>query len=113
MPFRATVWGLPDALSATLTLALLLPVEVGCNLTPKKQERPMSIVPVPNEQAGDPVVGATKAKSELLAPVTMTELIFNMAMPELLSSTLAVVEVPMFTLPNGTAAGENVSAGAA
>src|SRR5207237_2482290 len=113
MPFRATVWGLPDALSVTLTLALFPPVEVGCNFTPKKQEWPMSIVPVPNEHAGDPVVGATKAKSALLAPVSMIEVIRNMAMPELLSSTLAVVEVPMFTLPNGTTAGENVTAGAA
>ena len=63
--------------------------------------------------AGDPVVGATKAKSALLAPVSRIEVIRNMAMPELLSSTLAVVEVPMFTLPNGTTAGKNVTAGAA
>jgi len=61
VPDRGTVCGLPAALSATLTLALLAPVVLGANCTPKKHELPAVMLLAPNEHAGDPLVGATKA----------------------------------------------------
>jgi hypothetical protein len=52
---------LPDASSATLTLALCAPVVVGLNCTPKKHELPALMVLAPNKHAGEPLVGATSA----------------------------------------------------
>jgi hypothetical protein len=61
VPVSATACGLPDALSATLTLALRAPAVVGLNCTPKKHELFALMVLVPNEHGGEPLVGATSA----------------------------------------------------
>src|SRR5215813_6246050 len=61
VPDRDTVCGLPTALSATLTLALMAPAVVGANCTPKKHELPAARLLAPNEHAGAPLLGATRA----------------------------------------------------
>jgi hypothetical protein len=61
VPVSPTVCGLPDASSATLTLALRAPAVVGLNCTPKKHEPFALMVLVPNEHAGEPLAGATSA----------------------------------------------------
>ena len=61
VPVKLTLCGLARASSATLTLALLAPLEVGANFTPKKHELPALRLLAPNEHAGAPLVGATSA----------------------------------------------------
>ena len=61
VPDRMTTCGLPDALSTTLTVAVLAPAVVGANCTPRKQELPALRLLTVKEHCGEPLVDGTNA----------------------------------------------------
>ena len=104
LPVSGTVWGLPAASSVTLMLALLAPVEVGANVTPKLQ-LPLTGTEVIVRQSV-PVAGAARANSPGLVPVSVMLEMFSVAVPVLLNCTLNIaLVVPTRWLPKGTFAG--------
>jgi hypothetical protein len=104
VPDRATVCGLPVALSDTLMLALRAPIAIGVKVTmivqlePSASEVPQLFVCV---------------KSVLL-PVIETELMFKGAVPLFVRVVVMIgLEVIMITLPKASEAGEKTALGAA
>ena len=81
LPLRATVCGLPLALSVMLTLALRVPVAVGVKVTLMVQEAPAANV---LELLGQVLVWA---KSPLLVPLRPILLMVRAALPLLVSVT--------------------------
>src|SRR5437660_901588 len=81
LPLKATVCGLPLALSVILTLALRVPVAVGVNVTLMVQEAPAANV---LELLGHVLVWA---KSPALVPVRPILLMVRAAVPLLVSAT--------------------------
>src|SRR5437868_4651428 len=82
LPLRATVWGLPLALSVMLTLALRVPIAVGVKVTLMVQEAPAARV---LELLGQVLVWA---KSPLLVPLRPILLMVRAALPLLVSVTV-------------------------
>jgi len=80
VPVRGTVCGLPEALSATLTLADRAPVAAGLNVIPTAQFDPAFNELAPNAHAV-PVVGAPRLKSPGLVPVSVMPVMFSVAVP--------------------------------
>jgi hypothetical protein len=105
VPVRATVCGLPLALSVMLTAAVRLPVAEGVKVTlivqlaPAATELPQVLV---------------WAKSLALAPVTARLVMFSVALPVLLTVTLrAVLVVGTGWLPKARLVAERPATGAA
>jgi hypothetical protein len=95
----ATVCGLPDALSAMLTIAVREPVAVGENVALIWQ-----LVPAPSDF---PTQLSDSLKSPAFAPVTLTAFIVSAELPEFV--TVIVCEallVPTLCEPNAKLAGE-------
>ncbi len=113
VPVSGTVCGLFAASSPMLTLALLAPVDAGAKFTPKKQLLPALMLLAPNEHAGvAPPVGATRANSPALAPVSVMPAMLSAAVPVLVNCTfVAVLVVPTFWL-KAVLVGARVAAGA-
>ena len=104
VPVRATVWGLPAALSATASTADLAPRANGVNRTLTVQLEPAARL-VPHV--------VVREKSPALAPASEIEAIVRTALPVLLTVTeLAALVVPTRRLANVIAVGESVTVGA-
>ena len=97
-PVRLTVWGLPVALSVTVTAAVLVPDAVGLNVT--------LIVQVAPAATEAPHV-LLWAKSPLLVPVTATLVMLTVALP-VLDSVIAwaALVVPTFWFANVSEVGD-------
>jgi hypothetical protein len=78
VPVRATVWGLPAALSVRLSAAVRLPLAVGAKVT--------LIVQLPLAPTELPQVFVS-AKSPALVPVSPIPVKIKTALPELVSVT--------------------------
>ena len=103
VPLTATVWGLPLALSVTLTAALRVPVAVGVNFTPIVQLAP----------AATPLAQVFVCeKSPAFVPVSPMLVTFSAAVPVSVSVTLwaALVE-PIFCELNVRLDGDRLTAG--
>src|SRR5207237_2751834 len=87
LPLKATVCGLPVALSVILTLALRVPVAVGVKVALMVQEAPAASV---LELLGHVLVWA---KSALLVPVRAMLLMVRAAVPLLVNVTVWAVLV--------------------
>lgn len=96
-PVRLAVWGLPLALSVTVTLAVLVPDAVGLKVTLIAQVAPA---------ATEPPQVLLWAKSPLLVPVTAMLLMLSAALP-VLDSVIAwaALVVPTFWFANVSEAG--------
>jgi hypothetical protein len=92
VPVRGTVCGVPGASSATLTLALWAPVLVGENFTPTLQLPPGAMALTPSTQAV-PLVGAPNVNCVGLAPVKVMLVVFRVAVPLLVITTLVTAEL--------------------
>jgi hypothetical protein len=113
VPDRLTICGLPDASSDTDTFALLVPIVVGANRTPRKQELPALRVLAVWGHIGEPLVGVTSANWAESVPVREIAVMFNVAVPELASCRLVVaLWVPINWLLKGVLPGFSVTAGA-
>jgi hypothetical protein len=107
LPLRATVCGLPEALSVIDTLALRVPVAVGVKVTLIVQFDPAASVLDP---LGHVLVCA---KSPLLVPVKPMLLMVKAALPLLVNVTVwAALVVLTCWLPKLKLVGLNVTAGA-
>ena len=97
-PVRLAVWGLPLALSVTVTLAVLVPDAVGLKVTLIAQ-----VVPA----ATEPPQVLLWAKSPLLVPVTAMLLMLSAALP-VLDSVIAwaALVVPTFWFANVSEVGD-------
>jgi hypothetical protein len=92
VPERATVCGLPGALSVILTEAVRLPVTKGLKVTLAVQSAP---------GASELLHPLLRRKSAASGPVTLTLAIVKVALPVLVSVTLwEALAVPTACLPN-------------
>ena len=104
VPLRATVCGLPEALSATDTCALVLPVVVGANA--------MEIVQLLPAASNDSQVMLIALKSAAFVPVIVIELMVRAAPPVFFSVMLCVaLVVPTACGVNVNDVGERETAG--
>lgn len=103
VPLKDAVCGLPVALSATLTEAVRVPVAVGLKVTLTWQEPPATTL----------VQVLVCEKSVLFAPVILTLVTVNGALPEFVSvMTVTVLEDPTIVFANVTLEGERLTLGA-
>jgi hypothetical protein len=101
VPVSATVCGLPAALSATLTFAVRVPEAVGVNVTLMEQDAPA---------ATDPPQVLVSEKSPAFAPVMLTLVTVNVAVPLLVRvTTKGALDVPTVWLANARLAGVNTT----
>ena len=101
VPDKLAVWGLPDALSLTETVALRAPLAVGLKVTLIVQLR---LTPNVDGESGQLLVWA---KSPAFVPVIAIELIVKAAVPLLVSVIVcAVLVVFIGWLPNDSEVGE-------
>ena len=105
MPVRATVCGLPATLLVTVSVADLLPVEAGENVTETTVFCPAGTV------MGS--VAEVKLNSEALVPPSVIAVIVRSAVPLLVMVRfVGVLLVPEIWLPNGMLVGAKVIPGA-
>ena len=105
VPVRELVWGEPDALSATESEALKLPVAEGAKVTAIGQLAPAASV--------EPHA-VVSAKSLVFAPVKVMPEMVSGALPPLVSvNVCAALVVPLVTLPKFAVDGLRAACGAA
>ena len=80
VPDRGKVWGLPEALSVTETVALRLPRAEGVKVAAMVQVAPAGTVPTVRQSV--PLAGVTRAKSVELVPPSVTMVIVRVPVPE-------------------------------
>jgi hypothetical protein len=104
VPVKATVWGLPVALSVMETVPDLAPVAEGVKVTLIEQMAPAAKL--------EPQVFVC-AKSVLLVPVIAMPNMLSVPVPLLvIVTTLAALVAPTNWLPNARDVGDRVTAGA-
>jgi hypothetical protein len=110
VPVTAAVCGLPDALSATVIVALLPPSAVGVNVTAIVQLPAAATVPTVRQSV--PLAGATSAKSPGFVPASVTLAIVSVPVPEFVSTVvICPVATPWRWFPNGIVVGRKLTPG--
>jgi hypothetical protein len=110
VPVKVTVWGLPEALSTTDTVAPRLPNVAGVNVTATVQVPP-NARETTVRQSG-PLTGVTKAKSAGFAPVKVTLVMARVPVPEFVNVEVdCAVVVANLWFPNGMVVGFRLTPG--
>src|ERR1700681_4733029 len=92
VPVRGRVCGLPEALSATDTVALRLPSAVGVNVAAIVHVPPAATVPTVRQSV--PLPGVASAKSPEFVPANVTLVIVSVVAPLFVSvDVICVVDV--------------------
>ena len=104
VPVTPAVCGLPEALSATVIVALLPPSAVGVNVTAIVQLPAAANVPTVRQSV--PLAGATSAKSPGFVPINVTLVIVSVPVPEFVSTVvIGPLATPCRWFPNATGDG--------